>query len=73
MAGGDGRVLPVKSMVDPCSALPALMSGEPAAGVKSVPAAVNIGSTPAMDAESNPYAVASLCHDASEPLPFTHS
>ena len=58
MAGGDGRVLPIMSMVDPFNALPAFISGEPAAGVKSVPAAMNIGSTPEMDAESNPYAVA---------------
>ena len=43
MLGGLGRLLSVKSVSGAYAALPAPMSGEPAVGVKSVGAEVNMG------------------------------
>ena len=53
MPGVPGRFLPTKSRSDPFAELPALIRGDPAAGMKLVPAAVNCG-MPVMEAESKP-------------------
>lgn len=55
MVGGFGRDLPVISSTDPFIELPVPIRGDPAAGVKLVPAAVNRG-FPVKEAVSKPEA-----------------
>jgi hypothetical protein len=72
-AGATGRSVSVMSRSDIyLGSLEPLPTSGPPTGRKLVPAAVNIGSVPVMDAESNPRDVAYACQAASVPRVASH-